>query len=176
VQRGDKKVRVPVDELRPDDMVVVYTGARIPVDGTVVAEEGLVDQQMLTGESMPVHKGIGDHVYAATVVRAGKLYIQAERVGTKTEAAQIVRLVQEAPARDTRIQNYAEQWADALVPFSFLGAGVTGLLTGNLNQAASILIIDYGTGIRVAAPTTVLAAMTKAARQGILIKGGRHLE
>jgi len=176
VQRGDIKARVPVDALQPDDVVVVYTGERIPVDGTVVAEEGLVDQHMLTGESMPVHKGIGDQVYAATLVRDGKLYIQAEQVGTETEAAQIVRLVQEAPARDTRIQNYAEQWADALVPFSFLGAGVTGLLTGNLNQAASILIIDYGTGLRVAAPTTVLASMTKAARQGILIKGGRHLE
>jgi heavy metal translocating P-type ATPase len=176
VQRGDVKVRVPVDELQPDDVVVIYTGERIPVDGTVVAEEGLVDQQMLTGESMPVRKGIGDRVYAATLVRDGKLYIRAEQVGTETEAAQIVRLVQEAPARDTRIQNYAEQWADALVPFSFLGAGVTGLFTGNLNQAASILIIDYGTGIRVAAPTTVLASMTKAARHGILIKGGRHLE
>jgi len=176
VQRGGVKARVPVDELQPDDVVVVYTGERIPVDGTVVAEEGLVDQQMLTGESTPVHKGIGEYVYAATLVRDGKLYIRAEQVGTETEAAQIVRLVQEAPARDTRIQNYAEQWADALVPFSFLGAGVTGLFTGNLNQAASILIIDYGTGLRVAAPTTVLASMTKAARHGILIKGGRHLE
>jgi heavy metal translocating P-type ATPase len=176
VQRGDDKVLVSVDELRPDDVVVVYTGGRIPVDGTVVAEEGLVDQRMLTGESMPVHKDVGDHVYAATVLRDGKLYIQAEQVGTETEAAQIVRLVQEAPARDTRMQNYAEQWADALVPFSFLGAGLSGLLTGNVNQAASILIIDYGTGIRVAAPTAVLASMTKAAHQGILIKGGRHLE
>lgn len=176
VQRGDEKVRLPVDELQPGDVVVVYTGERIPVDGSVIAAAGLVDQQTLTGESMPVPKDPGDRVYAATVVRDGKLYIRAEQVGTQTEAAQIVRLVQEAPARDTRIQNYAERWADNLVPVSLVGAGFTALLIGNLNQAASILIIDYGTGIRVAAPTTVLAAMTRAARQGILIKGGRHLE
>src|SRR2546426_3502739 len=69
-----------------------------------------------------------------------------------------------------------EHWADALVPFSFLGAGASWLFGGNVSQAATILIIDYGTGIRVSAPTTVLASMTKAARQGILIKGGRHLE
>jgi Cu2+-exporting ATPase len=135
-----------------------------------------VDQQTLTGEALPVQKQVGDRVYAATVVRDGKLYLRAERVGADTEAAHIVRLVQEAPARDTRMQNYAEQWANGLVPFSFLGAGVATLLTGNLHQAAAILIIDYGTGIRVSAPTTVLASMTKAARHGILIKGGRHLE
>jgi Cu2+-exporting ATPase len=176
VQRGNQKVQVPVEDIQAGETVVVYTGERIPVDGTVVSEEASVDQQMLTGESMPVQKRAGDRVYAATVVRDGKLYLRAERVGTETEAAQIVRLVQEAPARDTRIQNYAEHWADALVPWSFLGAGVATLLTGNLSQTAAILIIDYGTGIRVAAPTTVLATMTTAARHGILIKGGRHLE
>jgi Cu2+-exporting ATPase len=176
VERDGVKVQVSVDAIHADDVVVVYTGDRIPVDGTVSAGEATVDQHMLTGESLPVQKHPGDRVYAATVVRDGKLYLRAERVGADTEAAQIVRLVQEAPARDTRIQNYAEQWADALVPISFFGAGASALLTGNLSQAAAILIIDYGTGIRVAAPTTVLAAMTKAARQGILIKGGRHLE
>lgn len=176
VQRGDQKVQVPVDAIQAGETVVVYTGERIPVDGMVVSEEASVDQQMLTGESLPVHKRAGDRVYAATVVRDGKLYLRAEKVGADTEAAQIVRLVEEAPARDTRIQNYAEQWADALVPFSFLGAGAATLLSGTLHQAAAILIIDYGTGIRVAAPTTVLATMTKAARHGILIKGGRHLE
>jgi heavy metal translocating P-type ATPase len=91
-------------------------------------------------------------------------------------AAKVVRLVQDAPIRETRIQNYAEQFADRLVPWSFLGAGGVLAISGDMNRAAALLIVDYGTGIRVAAPTTVLASMTKAARQGILIKGGRHLE
>src|SRR5581483_8762998 len=77
---------------------------------------------------------------------------------------------------ETRVQNYAEEFGDRLVPWSFLGAGASYLATSNLNTAASLLIVDYGTGIRVAAPTTVLSSMTKAARQGIFIKGGRHLE
>jgi Cu2+-exporting ATPase len=176
VQRGDQKVQVAVEDIQIDETVVVYDGERIPVDGLVTSGQAIVDQQMLTGESLPVQKAEGARVYAATVVREGKLYLRAERVGANTEAAQIVRLVQEVPARDTRIQNYAERWADALVPVSFLAAGASGLLTGNLSQAAAILIIDYGTGVRVAAPTTVLASMTRAARQGILIKGGKHLE
>lgn len=176
VERDGRKVQVSVDAIQTNDTVVVYDGDRIPIDGMVVSGEAAVDQHMLTGESLPVQKDEGDRVFAATVVREGKLYLRAERVGADTEAAQIVRLVQEAPARDTRMQNYAEQWADALVPVSFMGAGATALLTGNLSQTAAILIIDYGTGIRVSAPTTVLAAMTKAARQGILIKGGRHME
>jgi cation transport ATPase len=142
VQRGDAKVRVAVGDIQPADIVVVYTGDRIPVDGTVVSEEATVDQQMLTGESLPVQKRAGDHVYAATVVQDGKLYLRAEQVGGETQAAKIVQVVQEAPARDTRIQNYAEQWANALVPFSFLGAGASWLLAGNVSQAATILIID----------------------------------
>jgi heavy metal translocating P-type ATPase len=88
----------------------------------------------------------------------------------------VVKLVAEAPAQETRIQNYAERWADDLVPYSFIGAGASGLLGGGLQGAASMLIVDYGTGIRIAAPTTVLASMTKAVRNGILIKGGRYLE
>jgi Cu2+-exporting ATPase len=85
-------------------------------------------------------------------------------------------MIQNAPTRDTRVQNYAEQWADKLVPYSFMGAGASIAITGGTGRAASLLIIDYGTGIRVVAPTSVLACMTKAARHGILIKGGRYLE
>jgi heavy metal translocating P-type ATPase len=135
-----------------------------------------VDQKILSGESLPVEKGAGDQVYAATVVRDGKLYLQAARVGQETLAAKVVQLVRDAPVRETRVQNYAEQFADRMVPWSFLGAGASLMLSRRASVAASLLIVDYGTGIRVAAPTTVLSSMTKAARHGILIKGGRYLE
>jgi cation transport ATPase len=176
VVRGKTKVKVPVDELKAGDIVVVYPGERIPIDGEVVSGKASVDQQALTGESLPVEKVQDSHVYAATVVLDGKLYIKAEQVGERTEAAKIVKLIQQVPASETRIQNYAERLADGLVPISFVGAGSSAVLTRSVSQAASVLIIDYGTGIRVAAPTTVLASMTKAARSGILIKGGRYLE
>lgn len=176
VVRDGQKVRVAVAEIRLGETVVVYTGERITVDGTVISGRAMVDQAALTGESVPIEKEEGAKVYAATVVREGKLYVRAERIGNETEAAQIVRLVGEAPARETKIQNYAVKWANDLVPYSFIGGGVGALLGGGLPGAAAVLIVDYGTGIRIAAPTTVLSAMTKAIRNGILIKGGRHLE
>jgi len=137
--------------------------------------KALVDQATLTGESMPVEKNADDDVYAATVLREGELHVSAQRIGDETEAARIVRLVEDAPAKETKIQNYAVKWANDLVPYSFAGAGLATTM-GGLTGASAVLIVDYGTGIRIAAPTTVLSAMTKAIRHGILIKGGRHME
>jgi Cu2+-exporting ATPase len=176
VVREGQKLRVPVGELVVGETVVVYPGERIAVDGTVTSGKAMVDQASLTGESLPVEKNVGDPVYASTVVREGKVYILAERIGHETEAARIVRLVEEAPARETKIQNYAVKWANDLVPYSFVAAGAAAAIGGGLQGAASVLIVDYGTGIRIAAPTVVLSSMTKAIRHGILIKGGRHLE
>lgn len=176
VVREGKTVQIEVDKVQIGETVVVYPGERIPIDGTVLKGRATVDQQALTGESLPVEKTAGHVAHAATVVQEGKLYVRAERVGNDTEAARIVRMVQDAPAHETRIQNYAERWANELVPYSFAFAGASGVLSQNLSSCASVLIIDYGTGIRIAAPTTVLASMTKAVRHGILIKGGRYME
>lgn len=176
VMRGGRKLRLAVPKIRIGDTVIAYPGDRIPVDGIVLSGKATVDQRALTGESMPVEKEAGAKVYAATVLHDGKLYIRASQVGADTEAAKIVKLVQGAPAHETTIQNYAERWANELVPYSFMGAGVRGMLANGVNGAASVLVIDYGTGIRIAAPTAVLATMTRAVRQGILFKGGRALE
>ncbi len=176
VVRDGKKTRVRVDDVAAGDEVVVYPGELITVDGTVLTGRATVDQKILTGESMPVEKGPGDTVYAATVVREGKLYVRTSKVGEETMVANVVQLIRHAPVRETRAQNYAEHFADRVVPWSFMAAGGSFLVTGQAQGAAALLIIDYGSGIRVAAPTTVLASMTRAARHGILIKGGRHLE
>lgn len=176
VVRNGKTTQVNVGEVQVGETVVIYPGERIPIDGTVLKGKATVDQQALTGESLPVEKTAGDTVHAATVVQDGKLYARADRVGEDTGAARIVRMVQDAPAHETRIQNYAERWANDLVPYSFVGAGASGIMTRSLASSASVLIIDYGTGIRIAAPTAVLASMTKAVRHGILIKGGRYME
>jgi Cu2+-exporting ATPase len=176
VVRDGKKIQVGIEEICEGDEVVVYPGELIPVDGVVLSGHALVDQKMLTGESMPVEKKEGEAVYAATVVRDGKLYLRAANVGDDTVVAKVIQLVRDAPVRETRIQNYAEHFADRLVPWSFLAAGGAFMLTRNAGHAAALLIIDYGTGIRVAAPTTVLASVGKAAKNGILIKGGRYLE
>ncbi len=176
VVRGKRKIKTPVDRLVVNDTVVVYPGDRIPVDGEVLSGMAVVDQRTLTGESMPIEKVEGSRVFASTVVHDGTLYIRTTQVGGETEAAKIVRLVEQAPAHETALQTDAEHWANDLVPYSFIGAGMRGLFGGGVAGAASVLVIDYGTGIRVAAPTAVLATMTKAARHGVLFKGGRSLE
>jgi Cu2+-exporting ATPase len=176
VVRGKRKVEVKASRLAPGDIVAVYPGSMIPIDGEVIKGRAIVDQKTITGESMPVNLQPGDKVYAATVVRDGKLYIKTLKAGAETTAAQIVRLVEEAPVGETRIQNYAEKLADKLVAPTLGVAGVAYAATGDLNRLLSMLIIDFGTGIRVAAPTSVLAYMTHAARQGIVIKGGSSIE
>jgi len=176
VIRDGQTIQIPVSEIQRGETVVVFPGERISIDGTVKSGKALVDQATLTGESMPVEKNSGDPVYAATVLREGELYIHAEQIGDETEAARIVRLVEGAPARETKIQNYAVKWANDLVPYSFGLGAVGAVIGGGIPGAAAVLIVDYGTGIRIAAPTTVLCSMTKAIRHGILIKGGRHME
>jgi Cu2+-exporting ATPase len=173
---GATRRRVPIDTLRVGNEVVVYAGELVPVDGTIVHGRGAVDQKAITGESLPVVRAKGDEVWAGTALTDGKLFVRATRVGRDTEAAKIVAFVRHAPVRETRIQNYAEAFADRLVPWSFAAAGAAYAATGNVRMPAALLIVDFGTGIRVAAPTTVLAAIADAARRGILVKGGRHLE
>ncbi|HEV8636776.1 MAG TPA: heavy metal translocating P-type ATPase [Chloroflexota bacterium] len=174
--RAGQKLQVAIDELRVGDVVVVYPGDLIPVDGLVIDGTAAVDQKALTGESKHVLKTIGDQVLAATVVADGKLYVRATAVGDGTRAGWIVRTLQDAPMYDTRAANYAARFGDRLVLPTFGLAGAAYLLTRNPARAAAILIVDFATGIRVAAPTTVLATMTRAARDGILIKGGRAIE
>jgi heavy metal translocating P-type ATPase len=168
--------QVPAFELIAGDEVVVYPGEVIPVDGEIIDGHAMIDQKTITGEGLPIMRAIGEAVFAATVIRDGQLTVRAIRVGTSTTAGQIARLVESAPIGDTRMQNHAEKFADRLVtPTLGLAVG-TAALTGDFNRFLSLVIVDYGTGIRVAAPTAVLASMTHAARAGIIIKSGAHME
>jgi heavy metal translocating P-type ATPase len=167
---------VPAAQLVVGDLVVVYPGEMIAVDGEVTDGTAMVDQKTITGESLPVARGPGETVFAATVLREGQITVRALRVGTGTAAGQIVQLVDNAPVGDTRMQNHAERFADRLVlPTLGLAVG-SAALTADINRFLSLVIIDYGTGIRVAAPTSVLASMTHAAHSGIIIKSGSHME
>lgn len=176
VVRGDTKVQIPVAEVSVGDVVVIYTGSVIPVDGIVVDGAAIVDQQVLTGESMPIAKKVDDRCFAATVIQDGKLYLRADHVGADTKAASTVRLIEDAPSYETRMQNYAELMADRLVGPALGCSALVYLVTADINRMAAILTIDFGTGPRVSAPTTVLSAMNAAARRGILFKGGAHIE
>jgi heavy metal translocating P-type ATPase len=169
-------VSVPAVQVAVGDLVVVYPGEMIPVDGEVVEGDAMVDQKTITGEGLPVPRGKGEMVFAATALREGQVTIRATRVGIDTVAGQIAKLVDSAPIGDTRMQNHAERFADRLVAPTLGLAFGTAAVTADFQRFLSLVIIDYGTGIRVAAPTSVLSSMTYAARTGIIIKSGGHME
>jgi len=169
-------ISIPTSQVMVGDTVMVHPGEMIPVDGEVLDGRATIDQKTITGEGLPVSRGKGELVFAATVIRDGQMTLRAMRVGSDTAAAQIVKLVEEAPVGETRMQNHAERFADRLVlPQLALAIG-TATVTSDFNRFLPLVIVDYGTGIRVAAPTSVLASMTHAARKGIIIKGGGHME
>lgn len=176
VERDGERVQVSIDQVHRGEVVVVYPGDRIPVDGRVLEGRALIDEHQLTGEPMPVLHEEGEVVYASTLVRDGHLHIAVELVGAETRAGRIVQLMRDAPVHDTRIENYAGKLADRIVLPSFLLAGAVLVATRNPTRAASILITDFATGIRVSVPTAVLAAMTSAAQAGVVIRSGRAVE
>lgn len=176
VLRDGNIVSVESDHLRAGDHVVVFPGEMIPVDGEIIEGRALIDQKTITGEGLPVSRTIGEAAFAATVIREGQITLRAVSVGNQTTAGQIVKLIDSAPVGDTRMQNHAEKLADKLVMPTLGLATATTVLTGDFNRFLSLVIVDYGTGIRVAAPTAVLSSMTRAARSGIIIKSGRHME
>ncbi len=176
VERAGERRQVPIEALERGDVVVVYPGDRIPGDGHVLEGSALVDEHQLTGEPMPVLREEGQLAYASTLVREGHLHIAVELLGAETRAGRIVQLMREAPVHDTRIEDYAGRLADRIVLPALLLAGAVFAVTRDPTRAASILITDFATGIRVSVPTTVLAAMSGAAQRGVLIRSGRALE
>ena len=162
--------------LMPNEIVLIVAGDMVPADGRVILGIAAVDQRHITGESMPANRRVGDTVFAGSSIVEGSITVCVCEAGDDTLASKIVQLVESAPIGETRIQNYAEQFADHLVA-PMLGANVALLASsGNLDRFMSLAIVDYGTGIRVAAPTSILTSMTRAAQEGILIKSGRHVE
>jgi len=176
VIRDGKPVQISSDRVELGETVIVYPGEQIPVDGVVLKGSATVDQQQLTGEAMPIVAQAGTVVYASTLVRSGQLYLRADRVGEQTRAAASLELLQKAPVHDTRMANYAAQLADQLVVPSFILASVVLAITREPARAASILTLDFVTGIRVSIPTAFLGALNHNTRHGILVRSGRTIE
>lgn len=176
VRRGGEEVRVPIDEVKANEIVIVRPGERIPVDGRIISGCGSVNQSMLTGESIPVEKGVGDRVYCGTINEAGSCEIEATQVAEDTKLAQIKRLILEAQAEKSPTQRLMDRFARYFIPAILLIALVTFLITGDAIRAITILIVACPCALVLGTPTAVVAAIGNAARQGILIKGGVYLE
>ena len=176
VETDGGEMQIPFDKVQVGDKVVIRAGTVIPFDGTVCREEAMVNQSTMTGESEPVHKKEGDSVFAGTVVEAGKLVITVRSLTEDSRLQKIVSLIDESEQLKAGIQSKAETLADSIVPYSFLGFGLTYLLTGNITKALSVLMVDFSCAIKLSTPISVISAMREAAAVGCVVKGGKHLE
>ncbi len=173
---GGRVARVPTGELAVGDRIVVAAGQRIPADAEVDQGLATVDEKALTGESVPRPRHPGDRLLAATVVVDGEVVARVTRTGMDTTAARIVRILEQANAQPMSLQKTVEKSADRLVWPTIATAVVSAALSGQVQRLTSVLINDFGTGIRIAVPTNALTAVTLASRAGVLIKGGSYLE
>ena len=176
VRRGGQVVDLPLDQVRPGDLVLVNPGAKLPVDGTVVAGHSFVDQATITGESMPVSKTAGAGVFAGTINQSGALEVRAERLGRDTSFGKIIEAVERAERSRAPVQRLADRLAGYLVYFAIAAAAVTFAVTRDARSTISVIIVAGACGIAAGTPLAILGAIGRAARQGAIVKGGLYLE
>ena len=184
VQRGGVTVDVPIEEVVVGDKVVVRPGEKIPVDGLVVDGRSAVDESMITGESLPVIKNVGDEVIGATINKQGLLTFEATRVGKDTALAQIITLVEQAQGSKAPIQGIVDRVAAYFVPFVIITALLTFAIwylgTGDAVQAltrmVAVLVIACPCAMGLATPTSITVGMGKGAEYGILFRNSTALE
>ena len=172
----DNVKRVPIEEIKKDDIIVVQTGEKISVDGKIIRGEALIDQSSITGEYMPIKKSVEDDVYAGTIVKNGNISIIAEKVGDDRTVSRIIKLVEDANSNKADIQNYADTFSAQLIPLNFILAGIVYASTRSITKAMSMLVIDYSCGIRLSTAVAFSAAINTAAKNGILVKGSNFIE
>ncbi len=173
---GDGETIIPVDALVPGDIVVVRPGERLPADGTVVAGQALIDESGVTGEFVPASRAIGDSVHAGTLATGGALDIRVARIGEATTLGRIATLVRDAETDRAPIVRIADTWAKWFTPAILVLAGGVYLATGDFIPAVSVLVVACPCALTLATPTAIVATVARAARQGILVRGGGRLE
>jgi Cu+-exporting ATPase len=184
VVRNGAETDIPIDEVEVGEIVVVRPGEKIPVDGVITEGNSAVDESMLTGESLPVEKKAGDTVIGATINKFGAFKFQATKIGKDTILSQIIRMVEDAQGSKAPIQKIADQVSGVFVPI-VLGIALATFLVwtfGDYNlkmgivSAVAVLVIACPCALGLATPTAIMVGTGKGAENGILIKGGEHLE
>jgi Cu+-exporting ATPase len=185
VVRGGMELEVPTEEIIPGDLVRVRPGEKFPTDGLIIDGQGSIDEKMLTGESMPLEKKVGDEVFGATINLTGMITTRATKVGGDTALAQIVKLVEEAQAAQAPVQRLADRIAAYFVPAVILVAVISWLswytLTANgflhgFTAFIAVLIIACPCALGLATPAALVVGTGRGASNGILLKGGEALE
>ncbi|MGC3872110.1 heavy metal translocating P-type ATPase [Halomonas sp. GXIMD04776] len=176
VLRDGEAETVEVWELVPGDIVLIKNGEQVPVDGTVVAGHGGVDEATITGESVPAEKAEGEEVFAGTWLRSGLLRVKAVGIGSDTALAKIIHRVEDAQDDKARTQTFMEKFSKYYTPGVMLTALVIGLITRNVELALTLLVIGCPGAMVISIPVSIVAGIGRAARDGVLIKGGEYLE
>jgi P-type Cu2+ transporter len=176
IQVNGSEPRVPVERVARGDRVVIYAGESVPVDGVVVGGSATLDTRTWTGEALPRMAALGSTVLAGCALTDGRLVVEVTATGDETRAGRLSVALEEALAANTHVADLARRIADRFVLPVLLVSGGVLVATRQVARAAAILIFDYGTGVRIAIPTTVLATMIVGARRGVLFKSGRALE
>lgn len=186
VVRDGTEIKILIEEVVAGDIVYVKPGEKIPVDGEIVEGKSAIDESMLTGESIPVDKSIGDVVIGSTINKMVFLKVKATKVGRDTALAQIIKVVEEAQGSKAPIQRVADQISGIFVPVVVVIAIITfavwmifvtpGDFGGALEKMIAVLVIACPCALGLATPTSIMAGSGRSAEYGILFKGGEHLE
>lgn len=184
VIRNGEELDIPIEEVEVGEIIIVRPGEKVPVDGKILDGNSSVDESMLTGESLPVEKKAGDYVIGATINKFGTFRFEATKVGKDTALSQIIRMVEDAQGSKAPIQKIADKVSGVFVPVVIAIALVTfiiwylvsGNLTSAIISAVSVLVIACPCALGLATPTAIMVGTGKGAENGILIKGGEHLE
>ena len=174
--KDGKEEMIPAGEIRSGDILRILPGETIPVDGKILSGETSVDQSIMTGESLPVDKGVDEDVFCGTINRFGSIDISATKVSEDSSLQKLIRMVQEAENKQAPMQRIADRVASWLVPVALLIAVLAYVFTGNIVTAVTVLVVFCPCALVLATPTTIMAAIGQATKHGVIIKSGEALE
>jgi heavy metal translocating P-type ATPase len=176
VVREGKETTVPISELKLGETVVVKPGGKIPVDGLVKSGKASVNQSSISGESMPVERGIGESVFGGTIIELGSLDVEVTAMGEQSTYGKIIKMVEEAEEHKAPIERTADRYAKYFTPIILTLGVIVYLVTGSLLRVAALWVIACPCSLTLATPMAVVASIGNSARKGILIRNGESLE
>lgn len=176
VVNGDSEMVIPAMQVKYGDILRVFPGETVPVDGIVISGNTSVNQAVMTGESLPVDKSAGDSVSSGTVNQFGTFEMKAEKVGEDSSIQRMIRLVQSADAGKAKIVGIADRWATWIVVIALSAALITGIISGEILRAVTILVVFCPCALVLATPTAIMAAIGNATKHGFLVREGDALE
>ena len=171
-----KEEMISAEDIRVGDIIRILPGEAVPVDGIIIDGETSIDQSVITGESLPVDKGVGDEVFCGTVNRFGVIDITATKVGEDSSLQKLIHMVKTAETQKAPMARIADKSASLLVPAAFLIAIITGIVTQDVIRAVTVLVVFCPCALVLATPTAIMAAIGQATKHGVIIKSGEALE